>query len=169
MLYRSLIISYARALGSHECPKARLTRHSSLDQLMLVLLRSPKINPPQTRPEAPVRPAASQAKAVSRSKTGQGRHSIRRIHNCERKLVEPFFGRLEDGPAIPDRWRIVQTLGYKEQIQPYAAHNLLKGDLPVFGKDWFFSITGVSDSLVEPRRFPLPVGVATTTGLDATI
>jgi hypothetical protein len=83
--------------------------------------------------------------------------------NCERKLVEPFFGRLEDGPAVPDRWRIVQTLGYKEQIlNPYAAHNPLKGDLPVFGKDWFFSVTGVSDSLVEPRRFPLPVGVATT-------
>ena len=64
--------------------------------------------------------------------------------NCERKLVEPFFGRLEDGPAVPDRWRIVQTLGYKEQIlNPYAAHNPLKGDLPVFGKDWFFSVTGV--------------------------
>jgi hypothetical protein len=82
---------------------------------------------------------------------------------CERKLVEPFFGRLENGPAVPDRWRIVQALGYKEQIlNPYAAHNPLKGDLPVFGKDWFFSLTGVSDSLVEPRRFPLPVGVATT-------
>ena len=90
--------------------------------------------------------------------------------NCERKLVEPFFGRLEDGPAIPDRWRIVQTLGYKEQIlNPYAAHNPLKGDLPVFGKDWFFSVTGVSDSLVDPGDFPCRLALPLLTGLGATI
>ena len=70
---------------------------------------------------------------------------------------------MELGPAMPDRWRIVQALGYKEQIwNPYEGHNPLKGDLPIWGDDWFFSITAVSDTLVEPRRFPVPVGVATT-------
>ena len=67
----------------------------------------------------------------------------------------------QPGPAIPDRWRIVQALGYEEQIRnPYEGHNPIKGDLPIWGEDWFFSVTAISDTIVEPRRFPVPVGIA---------
>lgn len=82
---------------------------------------------------------------------------------CDQRRIAAYTAPIELGPAVPDRWRIVQALGYKEQIlNPYAAHNPLKGDLPIWGDDWFFSLTAISDTLIEPRRFPLPVGVATT-------
>jgi hypothetical protein len=82
---------------------------------------------------------------------------------CDPDRIRPFTGMMELGPAVPDRWRIVQALGYEEQIwDPYAAHNPLKGDLPVWGEDWFFSILAINDIIIEPRRFPLPVGIATT-------
>ena len=34
--------------------------------------------------------------------------------------------------------------------------------LPIHGDDWFFTLNAVSDSLIEPRTFPIPVGVQTT-------
>ncbi len=68
---------------------------------------------------------------------------------------------------IPDRWRLVQALGllpYK-LIDPYNP-NVLKGDLPVLekmlGKDWFFNLSAVSDTLVEARRLPTPTGAQST-------
>ena len=64
---------------------------------------------------------------------------------------------------VPDRWRIVSALGYPENLlDPYHGNNWLKGDRPVFGEHWFVSFTGVSDTLIEPRRFAVPVGVPVT-------
>ncbi len=89
---------------------------------------------------------------------------------CDPHRIEPWTKQIELGPAVPDRWRIVQALGYREQIRdPYAGHNPLKGDMPLFGEDWFFAITAISDTIIEPRTFPIPVGNATTVrpdGLD---
>ncbi len=65
---------------------------------------------------------------------------------------------LNEFPELPDRWRIVNLLGYEEDLlDPYHGNNWLKGDRPAFGEDWFFSLGIVSDSVVEPRRFPVPV------------
>ena len=94
-----------------------------------------------------------------------GKPTIEPVVNpaCDASRIAPYTAEIELGPAVPDRWRIVQSLGYKEQtLNPYDGHNPLKGDLPVFGEDWFFSITAISDTLIEPRRFALPVGIATT-------
>src|SRR5688572_33203573 len=64
-----------------------------------------------------------------------------------------------DIEGIPDRWRVVSMLGTRRNlIDPYAGNNLLKGDRPALGEDWFFNLLGISDSIVEPRRFPVPVG-----------
>jgi hypothetical protein len=66
---------------------------------------------------------------------------------------------LREFASVPDRWRIVSMLGYEENLfDPYHGNNWLKGDRPAWGEDWFFSLLGVSDSVVEPRRFPTPVG-----------
>lgn len=68
---------------------------------------------------------------------------------------------------IRDRWRIVKSLGllpYKP-LDPYNP-NVLKGDLPVLetvlGKDWFFNLAAVSDTLIEARRLPTPTGAQST-------
>ncbi len=90
---------------------------------------------------------------------------------------------------VPDRWRILQTLcpqkGGDQSIykvfgalknncsntsNPYA-QNVLKGDKPIpadkkpsflKGDDWFFVVNAISDTVIEPRSFPIPVGVQTT-------
>jgi len=78
--------------------------------------------------------------------------------------VVPWVDPVEFGPPIPDRWRIVEAIGITTNLwDPYSGHNPLKGDFPVWGKDWFYSMIGVSDTIIEPRRFPIPVGNATST------
>jgi hypothetical protein len=64
--------------------------------------------------------------------------------------------------SIPDRWRLLETLGVVEDnwLDPYN-HNTLKGDQPVHD-DWFLSLSFISDSVVEPRRIPTPVGLQTS-------
>jgi hypothetical protein len=92
---------------------------------------------------------------------------------------------------VPDRWRLSESLGLarKERfLDPYN-QNTYKGDRPLCirseeeeerrtkedlpkcrtpkflglkGEDWFFVLGGVSDSVIEARTFPIPVGVQTT-------
>ena len=61
------------------------------------------------------------------------------------------------------------------QSDPFH-HNLLKGDRPLAkgkrpgflkGEDWFIIAGVVSDTLVEPRSFPIPVGNQTTANPNA--
>jgi hypothetical protein len=69
-----------------------------------------------------------------------------------------------DQLPIPDRWRVIEAVGvHSRWFDPYN-QNTLKGDRPIKGtRDWFFTLTGVSDTVIEPRSFPLPVGSQTTT------
>ncbi len=63
---------------------------------------------------------------------------------------------------IPDRWRIVDALGYGDRwFDPYN-RNVLKADKPVYGEDWFFNLGVISDSVVEVRDVPTPVGLSST-------
>jgi hypothetical protein len=65
--------------------------------------------------------------------------------------------------SVPDRWRLIEALGVKSRWWDPYNQNTYKGDRPIFGtNDWFVSVTGVSDSVFEPRSFPIPVGVQTT-------
>jgi len=92
--------------------------------------------------------------------------------------------------AVPDRWRLAESLNLVRTrwYDPYN-QNLLKGDIPIClptheeqerrraagiarcatpaflglrGHDWFFAISAISDTVIEPRTFPIPVGVQTT-------
>ncbi|MDQ4087922.1 MAG: hypothetical protein M3177_07945 [Pseudomonadota bacterium] len=89
-----------------------------------------------------------------------------------------------DHIPIPDRWRLIQSLGVVRERwwDPYN-QNTLKGDRPLCtqtdtseehqgtlgcrvadflglqGDDWFFVASGVSDTVFEPRSFPIPVGL----------
>ncbi len=85
-----------------------------------------------------------------------------------------------DEIPLPDRWRLVIALcpdalfvaaraTCRSKRDPYH-QNVLKGDRPldpekwplIKGDDWFLVLNGVSDTIVEPRSFPTPVGVQTT-------
>lgn len=84
----------------------------------------------------------------------------------------------DDFLAIPDRWRLVDTLGIIKEnpLDPYN-QNTLKGDKPIYEghcfpflepvlgpsqTDCFLILLGISDTVLEPRSFPTPVGVQTT-------
>ncbi len=63
---------------------------------------------------------------------------------------------------VPDRWRILEGLGIKGKWYDPYNNNVLKGDKPVYGKDGFVLLNVISDTVYEPRAFPVPVGFATT-------
>ncbi|WP_313913238.1 hypothetical protein [Tahibacter sp.] len=57
---------------------------------------------------------------------------------------------------VPDRWRIMESLGFKHPWYDPYNQNQLKADKPVIGKDWFLNLLAVSDTLIEPRSLPTP-------------
>ncbi|MFL0669980.1 MAG: hypothetical protein ACJLS3_00705 [Erythrobacter sp.] len=79
----------------------------------------------------------------------------------------------KDQLPLPDRWRLIESLGLVREnlLDPYN-QNTYKGDrpinrakvpwLPITGDDWFFVANLISDTVYEPRSFPIPVGVQTT-------
>ena len=84
---------------------------------------------------------------------------------------------------VPDRWRIMRALGVRSPwYDPYNP-NVLKGDLPITGDswfresfpdlarkispEWFLNLGLVSDTLVEARRLPTPVGAQTSLSAGA--
>ena len=74
---------------------------------------------------------------------------------------EPAVSR--ESLPVPDRWRIMESLGGKRRWWDPYHPNVLKGDQPFepfkrWGNDWFLVLTGVSDTLLEARRLPTPVG-----------
>ncbi len=79
-------------------------------------------------------------------------------------LPEPSPDTQPDIEGIPDRWRVVSMLGREGATcsTRYNGNNVLKADEPAFGEDWFVNLIGISDSIVEPRRFPVPVGNTAT-------
>src|SRR5271163_1672732 len=70
-----------------------------------------------------------------------------------------------DEIPVPDRWRLIDELEgtpIANWYDPYN-QNALKADRPIEGyQDWFFNLSAISDSVIEPRSFPLPTGIQTT-------
>ncbi len=58
---------------------------------------------------------------------------------------------------VPDRWRIMEALGFQHPWYDPYNQNRLKGDKPIDGKDHFLVLAGISDTLVEPRSIPTPI------------
>jgi len=57
--------------------------------------------------------------------------------------------------ALEDRWRLPVDLGLMNErwFDPYN-FNVLKADRPFAGRDWFFNLGVLSDTIAEPRRLP---------------
>ncbi len=60
---------------------------------------------------------------------------------------------------IPDRWRLVEAIGVHERWYDPYNQNTLKADRPLFD-DWFLNLSLISDTVIEPRKFPIPVSPA---------
>ncbi|HEX7948264.1 MAG TPA: hypothetical protein VF495_26600 [Phenylobacterium sp.] len=73
----------------------------------------------------------------------------------------------KDEIPVPDRWRLAGALGVSRPrlLDPYN-QNILKGDIPLprkwLGEGWFVNASFISDTVIEPRSFPIPVSVQTT-------
>ncbi|MBL8553409.1 MAG: hypothetical protein JNL41_03955 [Phenylobacterium sp.] len=103
----------------------------------------------------------------------EGRRPPGRIETYEPEIQQTNPGAVRAPPPeafphdeapIPDRWRLAGALGVSKPrwYDPYN-QNFWKGDIPIKGvEDLFLALTGISDTVVEPRTFPIPVGVQTT-------
>jgi hypothetical protein len=76
-------------------------------------------------------------------------------------VPRPGLADFVDSVPLPDRWRIVDSLGYQEHWWDPYNRNLLKADRPIFG-DWFFNVGIISDSQLQLRQVPTPVGGSST-------
>ncbi len=77
----------------------------------------------------------------------------------QKPALEDYSGKAS--VPVPDRWRIVDALGYRNNFFDPYNRNTLKGDLPVWG-DWFFNVTAIGDTIYEKRNVPTPVGIQST-------
>lgn len=77
-------------------------------------------------------------------------------------VPRPGLADFVDSVPMPDRWRIVDTLGYEERWWDPYNRNVLKADKPVVGEDWFFSLGLISDTVYELREVPTGSGAVST-------
>lgn len=76
-------------------------------------------------------------------------------------IPRPTAEQYVEAVPIPDRWRIVDSLGYADNWWDPYNQNTIKGDKPIHD-DWFFNVTAISDTVLEFREVPTPVGGQTT-------
>jgi hypothetical protein len=84
-----------------------------------------------------------------------------RVYN-EGALERPASYYPRETISIPDRWRLIDTLGLVNDNfwDPYN-QNTYKGDKPIHD-DWFLSLAAISDTVLELRDVPTPVGPQTS-------
>lgn len=76
-------------------------------------------------------------------------------------VAPPSANMPRESIPVPDRWRLIDSFGVTEKWWDPYNQNTLKADRPMFD-DWFINIALISDTILEPRRLPTPVGIQTT-------
>ncbi len=84
-----------------------------------------------------------------------------RLRNPASPIPVPTLSDFPESVPTPDRWRIVDELGYTESLLDPFNRNPLKADKPI-GDEWFYNVAVISDSIVEVRDIPTPVGSSST-------
>jgi hypothetical protein len=114
--------------------------------------------------------AVSAAEGIQRQRPGgqatEQPGDAPRVYN-EGALQRPSMAFPRETIAIPDRWRLIDTLGLVDDNfwDPYN-HNTYKADKPIHD-DWFLNLAAISDTVLEFRDVPTPVGPQTSEGADA--
>jgi hypothetical protein len=121
--------------------------------------------PVEGQPTLPTRdPETNETQSTTPDDTGRAprRQVIERAAPAHiSPLPRPGLADYVAAVPLPDRWRIVDTLGYKERWWDPYNRNVLKADRPVNG-DWFFNLGLVSDTVYELREVPTPIGAIST-------
>jgi hypothetical protein len=79
-----------------------------------------------------------------------------RIEPVSSKNIDDYY------VPVPDRWRIMESLGIAQNWWDPYNQNTYKADKPLFD-DWFLNVLAISDTVIEPRSIPTPVGPQLTT------
>lgn len=116
-------------------------------------------------PRPPAAPGETPA-ARAQSGTEAQRFMFERTPSPLSPLPRPQLQDYPEAVPVPDRWRIVDTLGYVDRWYDPYNRNILKGDKPVHG-DWFFSLGIVSDTVYEKRQVATPVGSSSSNSAGA--
>jgi hypothetical protein len=74
-------------------------------------------------------------------------------------VPRPTTEQFKEAIPVPDRWRIVDALGYEERWYDPYNQNTLKADKPIYGEDWFFNLGVISDTVYEDREVATAVGL----------
>jgi hypothetical protein len=133
-----------------------------------------RVGPEQPAPDAKDRKQVqaeevARERAPSETRPGPLKYPLPPID--PRKVEPPTPLEARASVSVPDRWRIMDTLGFKfPWYDPYN-HNVWKGDKPFepfakWGPDWFLALSAISDTLIETRRLPIPVGAQSTIRTD---
>ncbi|MGJ8670437.1 MAG: hypothetical protein ACSHXK_13170 [Oceanococcus sp.] len=111
-----------------------------------------KTTPASTRPVAN-KPRRSTLRGTSRSRQADPNRA-----NGLGRLSPPPSKATYRSEKVDDRWRLTQKLGITDYPwwDPYN-QNTLKADRPVFG-NWFFDLSLISETVLEPVRIPIPTG-----------
>ena len=76
-------------------------------------------------------------------------------------IPRPGLKDYSESVPMPDRWRIVEAIGYEENLLDPYNRNVLKADRPIHD-DWFFSVMVIGDTFYELREVTSPVGGVST-------
>jgi hypothetical protein len=91
--------------------------------------------------------------------------------SAQKPAAEPLPAPDQVFGTEPDRWLITMPNWDRYGIggeYPYVKgsrwdpfnRNKLKGDVPIFGKQTFLNITGISDTFIDGRRLPVPSNIS---------
>jgi hypothetical protein len=122
-------------------------------------------SPPPSDIPLVVPPSGGRGQTPSVEDTGRAprRRMIERAPpNKVSPIPRPGLNDYTESVPMPDRWRIVDTLGYQNRWYDPYNRNTLKADAPVYGDDWFFNVSVISDTFYELREVPTAVGAITT-------
>lgn len=106
-----------------------------------------------------VQDAAERADIAAESRDSRRPQS--RSRNPVSPIPRPGLDDYVGSVPLPDRWRVVESLGYTENIFDPYNRNVLKADRPV-DDEWFFNLSVISDTVYEVRDVATPVGSSST-------
>jgi hypothetical protein len=109
--------------------------------------------------------AAHSAETIERQRPGgqatEQPSDVPQVYNAG-ALERPASYYPRETISIPDRWRLIDTLGLvNDNIWDPYNQNTYKADKPIHG-DWFLNLAAISDTVVELRDIPTPVGPQTS-------